>query len=110
MLSNAKVCWCELRQRCRNSKASERHRVPSDCGQRDLVLAVHRSINPAAQPARAADAASGERDRANFDSWIRPKVVSIYKAARLTRNTLGRQPQRLSQQHCLVVVYFRSAS
>jgi hypothetical protein len=33
--------------------------------------------NVAAQPARAADAASGEQDRSDFEIWIRPIAFAI---------------------------------
>jgi hypothetical protein len=63
MRSNALVCWRGLVKRIACRQAFERHRVPLDLRQRDLVLPVHRPISPAAQQALAADGASRPRDQ-----------------------------------------------
>jgi len=68
MRSKAIVCWRGWLKPIGCGQAFRRLRVPGDLRQRDCVLPVDRSIGPAAQQARVADAASGERDRAHFDN------------------------------------------
>jgi len=74
MHSNAKVCWCGSLRRIVCGQASERQRVPGDLRQADPVVPVHRCIGPAAQPARAVDAATRPQDRCDFEIWIRSEA------------------------------------
>jgi hypothetical protein len=70
MYSNAILCWRGLVGDIACGQATERDRVPGDHRQPDLVLRIHRSIEAAAQPALAVDAASGEQDQSFFESWF----------------------------------------
>ncbi len=68
--SNAKLCWPDLVNDIACGQAIGRLRVPSDLRQRDRVLPAHHCIGPAAQQARAVDAATRPQDRCDFEIWI----------------------------------------
>jgi hypothetical protein len=68
--SNAKVCWPGLVNDIACGQAIGRLRVPGDLRQGDRVLPAHHCIGPAAQPARAVDAATRPQDRCDFEIWI----------------------------------------
>ncbi len=71
MHSNAVVCWRGSVTGIVCRQAYESDRVPGDLRRRDSRMPAHRSIEPAAQPALAVDAASRRARSLPFESSIR---------------------------------------